>query len=87
MVEVNATGGQIGFGDGSKWVERLGGEEKYVQPIRRKFRELQRRSPRTHGRRYSRVSTRELNNVMRAADNLAAIQAMEIARWQRRITP
>ena len=43
VVEVNATGGRIGFGDGSKWVERLGGEEKYVQPILRKFRELQRR--------------------------------------------
>ena len=88
VVEVNATGGRIGFGDGSKWVERLGGEEKYVQPIRRKFRELQRRIA-TDSRQavFESVYRRELNNVMRAADNLAAIQAMEIARWQRRITP
>ena len=57
VVEVNATGGRIGFGDGSKWVERLGGEEKFVQPIRRKFRELQGATPRTHARRLWRAST------------------------------
>ena len=88
VVEVNVTGGRIGFGDGSKWVERLGGEEKFVQPIRRKFREIQRRIA-TDSRQavFESVYRRELSNVMREADKLALIQAMEIARWQRRITP
>ncbi len=34
----------VDFGDGDLWVERLGGEENFVQPIRRKFREMQRRA-------------------------------------------
>ncbi len=34
----------IGFADGASWVERLGGEERFVQPLRRKYREMQRRA-------------------------------------------
>jgi hypothetical protein len=34
----------IDFADGDAWVERMGGEEHFVQPLRRKFREMQRRA-------------------------------------------
>jgi GYF domain 2 len=34
----------IDFGDGDSWVERLGGEEQFVTPLKRKFREMQRRA-------------------------------------------
>jgi hypothetical protein len=34
----------VDFGDGNDWVERLGGEEGFVQRIRRKLREMQRRA-------------------------------------------
>jgi hypothetical protein len=33
----------VGRGKGLLWVDRLGGEEKYVQPLRRRFKEIQRR--------------------------------------------
>ena len=41
---VSADEADVDFGDGDLWVERLGGEENFVQPIRRKFREMQRRA-------------------------------------------
>ena len=41
---VTADEANVDFGDGDFWVERLGGEEDFVQPIRRKFREMQRRA-------------------------------------------
>jgi hypothetical protein len=33
----------VAYGDGPSWVERLGGEERFVKPLRRKLRDLQRR--------------------------------------------
>jgi hypothetical protein len=88
VVEVTAKGGHVGLGDGSKWVERLGGEEGFVQPIRRKLRELQRRLV-TNSRQLAMDSVyqRELSNAMRISSNYAAIQAMETANWRRRIGP
>jgi hypothetical protein len=32
------------YGDGPAWVERLGGQEKFIAPLRRKLRELQRKA-------------------------------------------
>jgi hypothetical protein len=87
VVEVRATGGRTHLGEGAKWVELLGGEEKFVLPIRRKFRDLQRRAA-TDSRNAIMESMyqRELSNVMRAADRHNAIRAMEAATW-RRIMP
>ncbi len=88
VIEVNPSGGRIGYGDGSKWVDRLGGEEKFVQPIRRKFHDIQRRIATDYRQAaLESIYRRELSNVMRAANYFAAIQAMEIAQWQRRIRP
>jgi tRNA A-37 threonylcarbamoyl transferase component Bud32 len=40
-VQITPQQAVVAYGDGASWVERLGGEEKFVQPLRRKFRELQ----------------------------------------------
>jgi hypothetical protein len=87
VVEVRATGGRTNFGDGAKWVELLGGEERFVLPIRRKFRDLQKRAA-TESRNaiLEEGYQRELSNVIRAADWYNAIRAMEAANW-RRIIP
>jgi hypothetical protein len=87
VVRVDAGGGHTTFGDGPTWVERLGGEEKFVQPIRRKFREIQRRAA-TESRQamLDGVYQRELTSAMRAANAYNAIRAMEAATW-RRIMP
>jgi hypothetical protein len=87
VVRVDAGGGHTTFGDGPTWVERLGGEEKFVQPIRRKFREIQRRAA-TESREAMLDGDyqRELTSAMRAANAYNAIRAMEAATW-RRIMP
>jgi hypothetical protein len=33
----------VNYGDGAAWVERLGGEERFLKPLHRKLRELKRR--------------------------------------------
>ena len=43
-VQVTAEKGRVAYGDGASWVERLGGEEKFVKPLRRKLRDLQRKA-------------------------------------------
>jgi hypothetical protein len=42
-VRITPEQARVAYGDGALWVERLGGEEKFVQPLRRKLRELQHR--------------------------------------------
>ena len=42
-VQVSPDRAFVTHGDGAAWVERLGGEEKFVKPLRRKLRDLQRR--------------------------------------------
>jgi len=84
VVEVKAAGGEMHFGDGSKWVERLGGEEKFVQPVRRKLREIQRRWA-TDARQavMDSVYLRELSKAMQLANAYHAIVAMETENWRR----
>ena len=41
---VTPAAAHVDFGDGDDWVERLGGEEKFVQLIRSKLREMHRRA-------------------------------------------
>jgi hypothetical protein len=42
-VQISSERAFVAYGDGASWVERLGGEEKFVLPLRRKVRELQRK--------------------------------------------
>ncbi len=42
-VQVTPDRAFVTHGDGAAWVERLGGEEKFVKPLHRKLRDLQRR--------------------------------------------
>lgn len=44
MVHVTPETAWVDHGDGPSWVERLGGEEKFVRPLRRKLRDMQRRA-------------------------------------------
>ena len=70
----------VDFGDGDLWVERLGGEEDFVQPIRRKFREMQRRA--VTNRDSAVIDTilqRELATVVstsNAINHIAALQGL-----------
>jgi hypothetical protein len=40
-VKVDQDNASVGYGDGEIWVQRLGGEQKFVLPLRQKFRDLQ----------------------------------------------
>jgi hypothetical protein len=86
VIEVKGDGGSTRFGDGARWVEELGGEGKFVQPIRRKLRDLQRRAA-TDSRQaiMDRIYQRELSNAMSMANSYAAIRAIQNANWQRQI--
>jgi hypothetical protein len=84
VAEVKAAGGQMLFGDGDKWAERLGGDEKFVQVIRRKLREFQRR--RATDIRQAQADTfyqGELSKAMQAANSYQSIRAMELENWRR----
>jgi hypothetical protein len=67
-VKIKAHEASIGYGDGNLWVERLGGEQKFVLPLRQKFRELQVRkfNDRTQAAVDAYIQ-RELGGVVRAA--------------------
>jgi hypothetical protein len=68
----------VAFGDGDLWVERLGGEENFVQPIRRKFRDMQRRAVSNRDSAViDSILRRELANVVSRATAINQIVAME----------
>jgi hypothetical protein len=74
----------VDFGDGDLWVDRLGGEGKFVQPIRRKFREMQRRAVTNRDSAViDRILRRELANVVSTASAFNHIVAMEGLRRMR----
>ncbi len=74
----------VDFGDGDLWVQRLGGEENFVQPIRRKFREMQRRAITNRDSAViDRILQRELANVVSRATAINHIVAMEGLRRMR----
>jgi hypothetical protein len=74
----------VDFGDGDLWVERLGGEENFVQPIRRKFREMQRRAITNRDSAViDAILQRELANIVSTATAINHIVAMEGLRRMR----
>ena len=77
-LKVTPAEADVDFGDGDLWVERLGGEENFVQPIRRKFREMQRRAITNRDSAViDSILQRELANVVRTATAINQIVAME----------
>ncbi len=67
----------VDFGDGDLWVERLGGEANFVQPIRRKFREMQRRAITNRDRAMiDTILQRELVNTASAINQIVAMEGM-----------
>jgi GYF domain 2 len=74
----------VDFGEGDLWVERLGGEEDFVQPIRRKFREMQRRAVTNRdSAMLDNLLRRELTKVVNAASAINHVVAMEGLRRMR----
>jgi GYF domain 2 len=74
----------VDFGDGDLWVERLGGEEDFVQPIRRKFREMQRRAVTNRdSAMLESLLQRELSKLVKTANAINQILAMEGLRRMR----
>jgi uncharacterized protein DUF4339 len=77
----------VDFGDGDLWVERLGGEANFVQPIRRKFHEMQRRAVTNRDSVViDTILRRQLANVVspsNAVTHIAALQGLN----RRRIWP
>lgn len=81
---VTADEADVDFGDGDLWVERLGGEENFVKPIRRKFRDMQRRAITDRDMAViDRLLQRELVNVVNTASAINQIVAMEGLRRMR----
>lgn len=69
VIEVTPDSFQARYGDGTEWVKRLGGEEKFVDSIRRKFREMRRRMFTNLGRAdFDRAFQREMAVAQRMAD-------------------
>ena len=44
ILRVTLGGTEVVYGEGASWVERLGGEEKFVRPLRKKLHDLQKRA-------------------------------------------
>jgi len=78
---------RVDFGDGNDWVERLGGEEKFIQVIRSKLREMRRRAVTNRQRDLvDRVLQPEVAKAIDHAIAINQIRAME-AMMRRRILP
>jgi hypothetical protein len=77
-VRVAPDGTHVAYGDGAAWVERLGGEEKFVARLRHKLRDLQRKAIAERG--YA-----QLGSAMQAAlaqsVNMAVANAAQQARF------
>jgi GYF domain 2 len=74
----------VDFGDGDLWVERLGGEENFVKPIRRKFRDVQRRAITNRDSAIiDSIIQRELIKVVNTASAINQIVAIEGLRRMR----
>jgi hypothetical protein len=83
-LRVTAEEADVDFGDGDLWVERLGGEEDFVQPIRRKFREMQRRAVTNRDSAVlDSVLQRELSKIVATAAAINHIVAMDGLRRMR----
>ena len=77
-LRVTAEEADVDFGDGDLWVERLGGEEDFVQPIRRKFREMQRRAVTNRdSAALESILQRDLAKIVETASAINHIVAME----------
>jgi hypothetical protein len=70
VIQVTPQGGLVTYGDGASWVERLGDEEYFVQPLRRKLRELQRRMVAEHDQA---IVDRVLQVGLAGVANMAAV--------------
>ncbi|WP_237170789.1 hypothetical protein [Paludisphaera borealis] len=78
---VDVTGGRIDHGDGEKWVSRLGGEEKFVGPLRRKLRDLRRRAINdAHGAVVDAVLRSELDRWSRISAAINTINTIQARR-------
>ena len=83
-LRVTAEEADVDFGDGDLWVDRLGGEEDFVQPIRRKLREMQRRAVTNRdSAMLDNLLQRELTKVVSTANAINQIVAMEGLRRMR----
>jgi GYF domain 2 len=81
---VTAEEANVDFGDGNLWVERLGGEENFVKPIRRKFRDMQHRAITNRDSAViDSIIQRELVKVVNTASAINQIVAMEGLRRMR----
>jgi GYF domain 2 len=77
----------IDFGDGADWVERMGGEERFVQWIRRKLREIRRRVATNRDRDVvDGILARELAKEVNTALAINQIRALE-GMLRRKILP
>ncbi len=68
----------VAYGDGPSWVERLGGEERFVKPLRRKLRDLERR---IIADRNSALVGRALQAALGSAVNMAIANQQQHARF------
>jgi GYF domain 2 len=77
----------VDFGDGDDWVERLGGEERFVDAVRSKLRDLRRRAATNRDRELvDRIIQSELSKAISAGIAYNQIRAME-AMMRTRILP
>jgi hypothetical protein len=83
-LRVTAEEADVDFGDGDLWVERLGGEADFVQPIRRKLREMQRRAVTNRDSAVlDSILQHDLTKVVNTATAINQIVAMEGLRRMR----
>lgn len=71
------------YGDGALWVERLGGEEKFVKPLRRKLRDLQRKAIADRGHQ---IIGSILQAQLGRAVNMAAASEAQLRRYGAALT-
>jgi hypothetical protein len=71
-IEVTPSSDRIKHGDGREWVDRLGGEEKFVAAIRRKLKEMQRHLAATYRQaEFDKVFQKEMAVSMKMAETQA----------------
>lgn len=78
VIEITPSLARMSYGDGREWVERLGGEEKFVGAVRRKFKEIQRHlAANSRQAQFDQVFQKEMTASMKMAE--AQARSMQAA--------
>ncbi len=88
VIDVTSSRATMRYGDGKEWVDRLGGEEKFVGTVRRKLKEMQRHvAANIRQAQFDKVFQKEMAVSMRMAEAQARSMQAAVERAEMSMSP